>query len=379
MRRRELLSWMGALAPLPALATSPSLPTITPSTPVRLAACWRGPRADSPHEVGVLEADWNSTQLRLQHRLTLPGRAHGLSVEPDGGLLVVAARPGDWLLRCDAQGRLQQRHPLDDDAASTRLNGHATGLPDGDVIYTAETDVRSGRGRIGVRDRQSLRKLDEWDSHGLEPHQLLMDHEGRLMVANGGIPRTADDRKHDLHRMESSLVRLDARSGALLGRWTLPDPRLSLRHMAWADEPAQGPRALGLAMEAVHDTAQDRARAPVFALFEHERLTLPATQNDRFGYSGDIAAAFGGGFVMSSHQTDQVLLWHPSQPTQLRQVVAFRRAYALATWHGPDDLAGALVATGLGLVRWHPTDPGRFMVWPEPMALDNHWVLLPQG
>ena len=37
------------------------------------------------------------------------------------------------------------------------------------------------------------------------------------------------------------------------------------------------------------------------------------------------------------------------------------------------------MTTGLGLVRWHPTDPVRFMVWPEPMALDKHWVLLPQG
>jgi hypothetical protein len=69
---------------------------------------------------------------------------------------------------------------------------------------------RQARGRIGVRDRQTLRKLAEFDTHGIDPHQLLLDHEGHLIVANGGVPRTPADKKFDLQRMDSSLVRLDA-------------------------------------------------------------------------------------------------------------------------------------------------------------------------
>ena len=90
--------------------------------------------------------------------------------------------------------------------------------------------VSAARGRIGVRDAKTLQRLDTWDSHGIEPHQLLVDRQGALMIANGGIPRTLADKKFDLERMESSLVRLDGRSGKLLRRWQLADPRLSGRH-----------------------------------------------------------------------------------------------------------------------------------------------------
>ena len=33
-------------------------------------------------------------------------------------------------------------------------------------------------------------------------------------------------------------------------------------------------------------------------------------------------------------------------------------------------------STGLGLVRWHPSAKPMFLPWPQPMALDNHWVLV---
>jgi len=60
------------------------------------------------------------------------------------------------------------------------------------------------------------RKLDEWDTHGIDPHPLALDAAGPLIVANGGAPRTLADQKYDLQHMESSLVRLDTASGSLL-------------------------------------------------------------------------------------------------------------------------------------------------------------------
>ncbi|KFB77447.1 MAG: hypothetical protein AW06_001442 [Candidatus Accumulibacter cognatus] len=67
-----------------------------------------------------------------------------------------------------------------------------------------------------VRDRRTLQKLDEWDTHGIDPHPLALDAAGPLIVANGGAPRTLADQKYDLQHMESSLVRLDTASGSLL-------------------------------------------------------------------------------------------------------------------------------------------------------------------
>ena len=56
-------------------------------------------------------------------------------------------------------------------------------------------------------------------------------------------------------------------------------------------------------------------------------------------------------------------------------VAAIKETYALAPWAGPTG-GGVLVATALGLGRWHPTAAPALLPWPQPMALDNHWVLL---
>ena len=70
----------------------------------------------------------------------------------------------------------------------------------------------------------------------------------------------------------------------------------------------------------------------------------------------------------------KVYLWHPSQAQTLREVVQFKQSYALTRWREEQALAGVLVATAYGLVRWHPELPPVFLGWPKPMALDNHWV-----
>lgn len=374
MQRRTALASLLSTLLLPGVGWSVPLPDVQ-ATRTRIGAAWRGPQDQDPRFAGVLEADWEARQMRVAYQVPLPSRCHGITPLDDGGLMVVAARPGDWLLRCDGTGRIVRQISLARESSNARLNGHLIAAPHAKVLFTTETDMKTGQGRIGVRDRNTLVKLDEWPSHGLEPHQILLDHEGHLMVANGGIPRGPDDKKYDLHRMDSSLVRIHSQNGKKLGQWQLPDARLSLRHMAWADDVDTGPRLLGLAMQAEHEHAEQRAKAPILAVFDGQTLTIPTTQNDGTGHSGDIAAVCGGGFVLSSHQPGKVYLWHPSAAGQLREVVQFKQAYALSPWRpGNDELAGALVATAFGLVRWHPSQPPIFVGWPQPMALDNHWV-----
>jgi hypothetical protein len=73
----------------------------------------------------------------------------------------------------------------------------------------------------------------------MDPHELLLDADGSLVVANGGIPALPETGRLKIHmdRMDASLVRLDTRTGALRGQWRLADKRLSLRHIAWGDAP----------------------------------------------------------------------------------------------------------------------------------------------
>lgn len=376
--RRRFLASLGALALLPKAGTALADGPAAAATSL-IGAAWRGPNPGDSHYAGVLAADWERKKLTIRYATPLPTRPHGLVPEADGGLLVTGVRPGSWLLRCDGNGQVVTQIDLAAEASSARLNGHAIHGPAGDVIYTTETDSRTGAGRIGVRDRNSLKKLDEWDSHGREPHQLLLDPAGHIVVANGGIPRSAADKKYDLHLMDSSLVRLDARCGELLRQWTLDDPRLSLRHLAWNTAPASGQPLLGIAMQAEHDDAARRAAAPILAVLEGDELRVPTRSNDGAGYAGDITAAYNGGFALSSNQAGLAQLWQPSQPDRLTSIVELQEAYALTNWQGPQPGGGVLVATALGLVRWHPTAKPALLPWPQKMALDNHWVLMDQA
>ncbi|MCE9568920.1 MAG: DUF1513 domain-containing protein [Rhodocyclales bacterium] len=371
MKRRRFLLAVGALAVLPRLALAAG-----EARQAVLGAAWRGPNKSDPYFAGALVADWETRRLDIRYAVPLPTRPHGLLAEADGGLLVVGVRPGTWLLRCDGRGEVMQQLRVDEEGATARLNGHAIVATKGDVLYTTETDLKTGGGRIGVRDRQTLRKLAEFDTHGIDPHQLLLDHEGHLIVANGGVPRTPADKKFDLQRMDSSLVRLDAASGSLLRQWRLDDRRLSMRHLAWSRTPADADACLGIAIQAEHDDAALRATAPILAILDGDRLSVPTRANDGIGYAGDIAAAWNGGFALSSNQAGLAQLWHPGAPDQLTSLVKMEEAYALASWHGPGKGGGVVVATALGLVRSHPTAGPVAIPWPRPMALDNHWVLL---
>ncbi|MGM3052558.1 DUF1513 domain-containing protein, partial [Bacillus cereus group sp. BC306] len=77
-------------------------------------------------------------------------------------------------------------------------------------LYTTETDLEDAQGLIGVRDAITLEKIAEWRTGGMDPHQLLLDADGTLMVANGGIPTQSETgrRKLQLDHMDSSIARL---------------------------------------------------------------------------------------------------------------------------------------------------------------------------
>lgn len=367
--RRRFIAGLGALA-LPAAARAAAAAPKAPRQ--RLAAAWRLPddTGGELDRVGVLEIDWAASRIDVLADHPAPGRAHGLMAMPDGGFVAVANRPGRWLLRCDAQGRVMQRHALDDDGAPHTLGGHAMLSADGQRLFTCETHPGTGDGWIGVRSADTLRRLGEFSSHGLDPHQMLLDGEGRLWVANGGIPRLPDGRKTAMARMAPSLVQLAPDDGRLLAAHRLTDPRLSLRHIAWA---AGDAGRMGVALQAEHDDEALRREAPLLAVLEDGRLTLPTRDAQGAGYAGDITAGPGGGFVLSGQRTGRGLWWHPQAATELARVAELGEPCALASWDGG---RGVLIAARLGVARWHAREAPRMLRWPMPMSPDNHWLLL---
>jgi uncharacterized protein len=355
----------------------------------RVGAAWRRVVAGTSAAqdfVGVLVLDWDKQKVHVQTEHTVPSRAHGVLAESSGGFLVVAARPGTWLRRLSADGDVLQHIDIQNDQsvssmAYRTLAGHIMASADRQWLYTPETNQATGEGWVTVRDVRTLTKQAEWRTHGRDPHQCLTDASGALMVANGGIPRTADGKKTDLDRMNASLVRLDGQTGELLGQWQLSDQRLSLRHMAWSGGDFADVKntanhiLLGIALQAEHDDAVQRFAAPVLAVWDGTKLTVPTRDMGAGGYAGDIAAGPGGGFVLSGQRVGKGVLWHPDAPEQLFSIAELKEVCALAV-AAPYAQSGVLLGSERGVAHWHPRSMPRMLPWPIAMTVDNHWVVL---
>lgn len=206
--------------------------------PTRLLAA-RGPqqllscRSDHAgrHFATLFDADG---EILLDVRL--PARGHGIAISHDRSTAVVfARRPGDFIIVLDL---VERREVLRRTSADDRhYYGHGVFTHDDALLYATENAFETGEGRIGVYDAgNGFRRIGEFDSQGIGPHELRLLGDGRtLVVANGGI-RTHPDMpraKLNLDSMRASLVYLDRMGGRLLETLATPErwQRLSIRHI----------------------------------------------------------------------------------------------------------------------------------------------------
>lgn len=338
-----------------------------------LLAAWQQKDEQRIGLLSVGEASWS-----VQRSLVVPTRAHGLWAEAGGAVLAVARRPGDWLLRWQPRTGKTLWHWIGEDR---RFNGHVIASSDGGTLWTTETDLDSAQGRLGVRQAASLEKTDEWATHGMDPHQLLALPQavgelpaGTLMVTNGGIPTLPETgrSKRALGRMDASLVALHPATGERLGQWRLPDPYLSIRHLAW--DPLNA--VLGIALQAEHPNPDTRAAAPVLAVWDGRSLTPSTEQPGLAGYGGDICALPQGGFAVSCPRANRLALFGPK--AQWRGDIRHTEAYALAS--GPAHWWLASSQGSAGLMHGDRDGPSPRTVLPaaaqaQSLQIDNHWVL----
>lgn len=167
----------------------------------------------------------------------LDARAHDIALSPDRSTAVVfARRPGWFALVIDLAGRRKVKTFTPPEGR--HFYGHGLFSADGQILYATENDWEGERGVLGVYDvAAGYVRIGEFDTYGIDPHEAFLMSDGRtIAVANGGIATHPDfDRvKLNLATMEPSLVRLDARTGDLVDRQTLPQSlhQLSIRHMA---------------------------------------------------------------------------------------------------------------------------------------------------
>jgi hypothetical protein len=229
----------------------------------------------------------------------LPARAHQPVLMRDAGAaLLVGRRPGTFAAVVDLEAPeapARMFHPI----ADHRFAGHAAIR--GDALFTTEIDAETGEGAAVLRDSRTFAPRARYDV-GIEPHDVLFARGGEaLVVAVGGIARTADVKGPAINagRIESAILELDPRSGAVLKRHVLPEDMstLSLRHMALAPDG-----------ETVAFGMQDQDRSvsrPVMGLLRvgHGIDLLPLPVDDQGAlrsYIGSVAIDASGRYVAAT-------------------------------------------------------------------------------
>lgn len=209
-----------------------------PKSP-RWMAAEQGDDVEQSDDFGVVGIDANR---QLVWQTTMPERVHDIVVQPvldakrasmSRDVVVMGRRPSAhfWVLNT-TNGQLQAAITADNER---HFYGHACYSLDGQRLYVTENDTRLLVGKIGIYAvANGYKKIAEFDSHGIGPHELMMHPDGdTLIVANGGIKTEYASREElNLDTMRPSLVYLNRYDGTLLQQISPEYNQMSIRHMA---------------------------------------------------------------------------------------------------------------------------------------------------
>lgn len=297
--------------------------------------------------------------------LPLPARGHAAAAHPSRPLAVAfARRPGTFAVVIDCRtGEVTARLTPPE---GRQFNGHGVFSADGALLYTSEVVAEGSEGRIGLWDAANFRRIGEWASNGIGPHDMKRLGD-RLVVANGGIQTDPKDRtKLNIDTMRPNLSLIGA-DGTLVEQVALA-PELhqnSIRHLAlgpmgevafamqWEGDPATAVPQLGLWLP---------GGAPVLCPPpEGEALRMQ-------GYAGSIAWS-GGEIAMTSPKGGVAMIFADS-------------GAHLATIERPDICGVAALPTGGFLASDGAgglsglTTKGLARLSQEALSWDNHLVAL---
>ncbi|WP_208976940.1 DUF1513 domain-containing protein [Stappia sp. ES.058] len=330
--------------------------------------------ADGSYSVAVVGIDGLDRMV-----IPLPGRGHDVTVcRTTGRCLSFARRPGTFAVLFDPLGKT----PPSAFAAvpGRHFYGHGAFSPDGRLAYATENDYAAMRGVIGVYDVSGdmPRRIGEFDSGGIGPHDILPMPDGRtLVVANGGIathPDTGRD-KLNLDDMRPNIAMIDSTTGGLVGmvEGDTGLSRLSLRHMdvgadsrVWIGGQFQGVASEHPPLMASLDPAEGRLR-----MHDVPDKLRPKLEN----YIGSVTLNRDGSIVAASCPRGGRVLYFSARDGAFVASQARNDACGLA----PLDARSFLVSDGGGalLESASPDRPPLLAAARAGLAWDNHLVALP--
>lgn len=305
----------------------------------------------------------------IAFRQPLPARGHAAAAHPHlAEAVAIARRPGTFAKVVDcATGDMRQTITA---PTNHHFYGHAAFSADGEMLFTTEQDIVSGEGRIGVWARAGrYKRVDEFASGGIGPHEILTLPSGNLAVANGGI-RTHPDtgrEKLNLDTMQPNLS-IFSPSGGLIDVATVPAAihQNSLRHIAAT---ADGTIVCGFQWQ-----GDPFAAPPLVAFYKGSGELVPAQFSDGAthgldGYIGSVCTLGQGGFAASAPRGGCVLTFDETgaqmathRATDVCGVTSFPQGGSLAT-----DGFGNVFNLEMNELRVKNT---------HGLAFDNHLVSL---
>ncbi|WP_395022778.1 DUF1513 domain-containing protein [Dongia sp.] len=243
---------------------------------------------------------------RIVWQQPMPARGHTLELSPDGRLCAIIDRkPGAAITFCRAaDGALLNRIAAPEGSS---FDGHAVFNRAGTLLYATESRDGDQAGSIAVFNVADGMPVATFPTQGIEPHELIWAEPDRsLAIGNGGIR----DKLAMEAEIESSLVLLDARDGALLAKHALDEDliSLSIRHLAQS--------AAGEIVFVMQDQDAATDWRPMAGLLTRggtiEFLELPLGDLMRLrGYCGSAAIDCSGSIAAASSPHGGVAaLWH---------------------------------------------------------------------
>lgn len=281
----------------------------------------------------------------------------------------MARRPGTFALVVDcATGQTRERLIAPE---GHHFYGHAAFSGDGRYLFTTENAYGSGDGRIGVWDRAAgFKRVSEFSSGGVGPHEVIMLPDGNLAVANGGIrthPHTGRE-KLNLDTMRSNLTLL-TQAGEIKDQAQVPHHmRLnSLRHIA-----ALPDGTVGCGLQWQGDIFETPVLLAIYSGqgqlgFVEIREPLLRTLK---GYIGSIAGLSQHQFIATAPRGDKAIVFDRDKRV-LATMASIDVCGVASSFHG-----NSLVTNGIGQVyRMQQTGP--IQLRNHGLAFDNHLVGLP--
>lgn len=318
----------------------------------------------------------------IRYSFALPQRGHSFARHPHGSAVIAfARRPGSYALVFDPRdGRLLERIAAADDR---NFCGHGAFSADGRLLFATEVIASEGEGVLGIYDTaDGWRRVGEWKTHGLDPHEIrLMPGGDMLVVANGGILMRSDmpRLKLNIPDMAPSLVYLDARDGRLVARIAPPQDlrQLSIRHIAIDRRGRvaiamqyEGPVEDAVPLVALHDGPGGVRELRFLPLAETERQALRQ-------YCGSAAMDAGGRYLaVSSPRGNRVLVWDLDDD-RLPQVARLDLpdVCGIAATAAAD---GFVLSSGISRrVQWQDGQTKELPAADRRLQWDNHMLALP--